>query len=95
MKTNEWCAGLAEVVPGEKQSSRALIAMDNDRYFYVSDTADNDVNRWRVGDTFGTLVASDNGRDDRLDQFNDPYYIFVDQNQSVYVSDNKNHPVIK
>jgi hypothetical protein len=69
--------------------------MDNDGYLYISNTTDNDVKRWGVGDAFGTLVAGDNGRDDRLDQLNDPYYIFVDQNQSVYVSDNKNHRVMK
>ncbi len=39
-------------------------------------------------------MAHGNGRDDHPDQLNDLYYIFVDQNQSLYVSDNKNDRVM-
>ncbi len=71
------------------------LAMSNDGSLYVSDIANNDVKRWQVGETSGTVVAGGNGRGDHLDQLNGPYYIFVNQNQSVYVSDNKNHRVMK
>jgi sugar lactone lactonase YvrE len=71
------------------------LAIDNEGYLYVSNTVDNDVKRWRIGDTSGILVAGGNGRGDRLDQLNNPYYIFVDQDQSVYVSDKRNHRVMK
>ncbi len=71
------------------------LEMDDDGFLYVSNTADNHIKRWCVGDTTGTVAAGGNGRSDRLDQLNDPYYIFVDQNQSVYISDNKNHRVMK
>ncbi|CAF1237210.1 unnamed protein product [Adineta steineri] len=43
----------------------------------------------------GTAVAGGNGIGNRLDQLNHPSYVFVDQNHSVYVSDTKNHRVMK
>jgi hypothetical protein len=69
--------------------------MDNHRNLSVSDYRKHEVNRWRVGDTNGTLVAGGNGQGDRLDQLNFPTYIFVDHDHSVYVSDHQNHRATK
>ncbi|CAF3294937.1 unnamed protein product [Rotaria sp. Silwood2] len=71
------------------------LAMDDQRYLYVSDTTKNEVWRYRIGDKNGTLVAGGDGTGDGLKQLNTPYYIFLDKQQSVYVSDNMNNRVIK
>ncbi|CAF2949982.1 unnamed protein product [Rotaria sp. Silwood2] len=71
------------------------LAMDDQRYLYVSDTTKNEVRRYRIGDKNGTLVAGGDGTGDGLKQLNTPYYIFLDKQQSVYVSDNMNNRVIK
>jgi sugar lactone lactonase YvrE len=71
------------------------LAMDDHGFLYVSDTEQNHVKRWRLEDNSSTVVAGGNGKGNGLNQLNDPYYIFVDQDQSVYVSDNKNHRVMK
>jgi len=71
------------------------LTMDNDGYLYVSDKSKQEVRRWKIGETNGTVVAGGNGPGNRLDQLQAPYYIFVDQDHSVYVSDYDNHRVIK
>jgi sugar lactone lactonase YvrE len=71
------------------------LAMDNIGYLYVSDCERHEVRRWKIGDTYGTVVAGGNGHGNRLDQLSSPYYIFVDQDRSVYVSDYANHRVMK
>ncbi len=69
--------------------------MDNDGYVYVSDYTEYEVRRWKIGDTNGIVVDGGNGLVYcRLDQLNYPYYIFVDQDHSVYVSDKGNHRVV-
>ncbi|CAF1445320.1 unnamed protein product [Adineta ricciae] len=45
--------------------------------------------------TQGTTVAGGKGRGDRLNQLDHPYYVCVDQNYAIYVSDNKNDGVMK
>ncbi|CAF1384642.1 unnamed protein product [Rotaria sordida] len=77
---NIWCWGLA---------------MDDQRYLYISDTDKHEVRRYQIGDKNGTLVAGGNGEGVGLNQLNCPYYIFVDQQQTVYVSDKNNHRVMK
>jgi sugar lactone lactonase YvrE len=71
------------------------LIMDNDRYLYVSDQEQNEVRRWKMGETNETLVAGGNGQGDRLDQLDYPTNIFIDEDHSVYVSDCLNHRVIK
>ncbi|CAF4231569.1 unnamed protein product [Rotaria sordida] len=77
---NIWCWGLA---------------MDGQRYLYISDTNKHEVRRYQIGDKNGTIVAGGNGEGVGLNQLNFPTYIFVDQQQTVYVSDNENHRVMK
>ncbi|CAF4576856.1 unnamed protein product [Rotaria sp. Silwood2] len=71
------------------------LAMDNQRYLYISDYKKHEVRRYQIGDKNGTLVAGGNGEGAGLNQLNYPVYIFVDQQQTVYVSDNENHRVMK
>ncbi|CAF1384684.1 unnamed protein product [Rotaria sordida] len=70
------------------------LAMDDQRYLYISDIDKHEVRRYQIGDKNGTIVAGGNGEGAGLNQLNFPTYIFVDQQQTVYVSDNNNHRVM-
>ena len=75
----------------EKQLFRTSIVggltLNIDGYLYVSDVPKNEVRRWKVGKKDGILMADRNC-------LNQLYPIFVDQDQSVYVSDGANHRVM-
>jgi sugar lactone lactonase YvrE len=71
------------------------LTMDDNGFLYVSDPENNEVRRFRIGDTRGTIVAGGNGGGNRLDQLNLPTYLFIDHEYSVYVSDRNNHRVVK
>ncbi|CAF1080843.1 unnamed protein product, partial [Rotaria magnacalcarata] len=71
------------------------LAMDEQRYLYVSDIVKHEVRRYQFGDKNGTLVAGGNGQGGGLNQFDWPRYLFVDRDHSVYVSDRNNHRVMK
>ncbi|CAF1301705.1 unnamed protein product, partial [Rotaria sordida] len=71
------------------------LAMDDQRYLYISDTDKDEVRRYQIGDKNGTIVAGANGYAAGLNQLTSPTHIFVDQQQTVYVSDNLNHRVMK
>ncbi|CAF4250158.1 unnamed protein product, partial [Rotaria sordida] len=73
----------------------AALAMDDQRYLYISDVEKHEVRRYQTEDKNGTIVAGGNGQGASLNQFNEPRYIFVDQQQNVYVSDRGNHRVMK
>jgi len=63
-----------------------------DGYLYVSDTEKDEVRRSKIGKTEGTIVASGIEKGDHLNQL---LHIFIDDNQSVYVSDRDNYCVVK
>ncbi|CAF1038836.1 unnamed protein product [Rotaria magnacalcarata] len=71
------------------------LAMDEQKYLYVSDCKNHEVRRYKLGEKSGTLVAGGNGKGDGLNQLNSPRYLFVDRSHNVYVSDNYNHRVMK
>ncbi|CAF1663387.1 unnamed protein product, partial [Rotaria magnacalcarata] len=71
------------------------LAMDEQRYLYVSDVGKNEVRRYQLGEKNGTLVAGGNGKGDGLNQLSFPTYLFVNRDHSVYVSDSSNNRVIK
>ncbi|CAF1356272.1 unnamed protein product [Rotaria sordida] len=77
---NIWCSGLA---------------MDNQRYLYISDVLKKEVRRYQTGDKNGTIVAGGNGQGADLNRLDWPTYIFVDQQQTVYVSEHNNRRVVK
>ncbi|CAF1421402.1 unnamed protein product, partial [Adineta steineri] len=69
------------------------LAMDKHGFLYVSDLEKNEVRRWKMGEyNEGVIVAGGNGKGNQL---NIPSFIFVDEDQSVYVSDQRNHRVMK
>ncbi|CAF4443856.1 unnamed protein product, partial [Adineta steineri] len=73
------------------------LAMDKNGFLYVSDYKKNEVRRWKMGEynNAGVVVAGGNGQGDRLNQLSFPRYIFIDEDQSVYVTDRDNHRVMK
>ncbi|CAF5013461.1 unnamed protein product, partial [Rotaria socialis] len=71
------------------------LAMDDQRYLYVTDWLRNEVRRYQLGEKNGTLVAGGNGQGGGLNQLNVPRYLFVDRQQNVYVADRDNHRVMK
>lgn len=71
------------------------LAMDDQRFLYVSDEGKHEVKRYEMGETTGIVVAGGNGRGNRLNQLDTPGCIFVDRDCSVYVSDWGNHRVMK
>ncbi len=73
------------------------LAMDDQRYLYVSDAEKCEVRRYDIEqeDTEGTIVAGGHGAGGGLNQLINPTYLFVDRQQTVYVSDGGNHRVMK
>ena len=71
------------------------LAMDYQRYLYVSDIEKDEVRRYIIGDMNGIVVAGGNGKGNQLNQLNFPTYLFVDEEQAVYVSDFDNDRVMK
>ena len=71
------------------------LAIDHQRYLYVSDVGKDEVRRYTIGGKNGIVVAGGNGEGNRLNQLNYPTYLFVDEEQAVYVSDCDNHRVMK
>ncbi|CAF0907960.1 unnamed protein product [Adineta steineri] len=73
------------------------LAVDKHGFLYVSDWVKNEVRRWKMGEynNEGIVVAGGNSRGNQLNQLNSPRFIFVDEDQSVYVPDRDNHRVMK
>ncbi|CAF1667614.1 unnamed protein product, partial [Adineta ricciae] len=72
------------------------LTMDKFGFVYVSDYKKHEVRRWKIGEKGeGTLVAGGNGKGDQLNQFYRPTSLFVDDEQSLYVSDRGNDRVMK
>ncbi|CAF1386768.1 unnamed protein product [Rotaria sordida] len=71
------------------------LAMDDQRYLYISDYTKHEVRRYQIGDKNRTLVAGGHGNGTDLNQLYAPGYVFVDRQQTVYVSDYRNHRVMK
>ena len=71
------------------------LAIDHQRYLYVSDTEKDAIRRYTIGDKNGTVVAGGNRPGNQLNQLNYPTDLFIDEEQAVYVSDENNHRVMK
>ncbi|CAF1260742.1 unnamed protein product [Adineta steineri] len=73
------------------------LAMDKYGFLYVSDYMKNEVRRWKMGEynNKGIVVAGGNGYGNQLNQLYDPASIFVDEDQSVYISDTGNYRAMK
>ncbi|CAF4139501.1 unnamed protein product [Adineta steineri] len=73
------------------------LAMDEYGFLYANDYKKNEVRRWKMGEynNEGIVVAGGNGQGNQLNQLNSPTFMFVDEDQSVYVSDRGNDRVMK
>jgi len=75
------------------------LMMNENGDLFVSDWENHSVKVWRKDEIGkggeGTLVAGGNGRGNKLNQLTGPGYIFIDREESVYVSDRDNHRVMK
>ncbi|CAF0718862.1 unnamed protein product [Adineta steineri] len=73
------------------------LAMDKHGFIYVSNGFRNEVRRWKMGEynDEGVIVAGGNGYGNQLNQLSNPTFIFVDEEQSVYVTDQNNDRVMK
>ncbi|CAF1016294.1 unnamed protein product [Rotaria sordida] len=71
------------------------LAMDSEGSFYATEWDDSRVTKWYLGDTKGQIVAGGNGKGSGLDQFDHPSYLFVDQNQTLFIADQWNNRIIK
>ncbi|CAF1006140.1 unnamed protein product [Adineta steineri] len=72
------------------------LTMDENGFLYVSDCEKSEVKRWKMGEyNEGIVVAGGNGYGNQLNQLNWPTFIFVDEDQSFYVSDRDNYRVMK
>ncbi|CAF4253000.1 unnamed protein product, partial [Adineta steineri] len=91
----QWLTQKQQILIHNIDCSRLTI--DKYGFLYVSDYKKNEVRRWKMGEynNEGVVVAGGHGKEDRLNQLNYPTFIFVDEEQSVYVSDSFNHRVMK
>ncbi len=71
------------------------LTMDENGSLYVVDNEQNEVKRYRRGESQGIVVAGGNGNGTRLDQLDSPSFVFFDRDHSVYVSDLGNYRVMK
>ncbi|CAF1507727.1 unnamed protein product [Adineta steineri] len=73
------------------------LAMDKHGFLYVSNWKKDEVRRWKMGEfnNEGIVVAGGNGEGHKLNQLDYPTFIFVDEDQCIYVSDQNNHRVMK
>ena len=73
------------------------LMMNENGDLFVSDQENHAVKRWEKGERRkeGMVVAGGNGWGNKLNQLNDPTYIFVDREETIYVSDCENHRVMK
>ncbi|UJR07423.1 hypothetical protein I4U23_011709 [Adineta vaga] len=75
------------------------LTMDQHGFIYVSDWEKNEVRKWKLENINekkeGTSVAGGNGEGSQLNPLCRPQGIFVDKDQSLYVSDCLNHRVMK
>ena len=61
------------------------LAIDHRRYFYVFDIEKDEVRRYTIGGKNGIVVAGGNGQGNQLNQLSFPTYLFVDEEQAMYV----------
>ncbi|CAF4469661.1 unnamed protein product, partial [Rotaria sp. Silwood2] len=68
------------------------LAMDHEESLYISDQTDqHQVLKWPTG----KVVAGGNGKGSALNQLSGSSYLFVDQDQSVYIADGDNDRIVK
>lgn len=71
------------------------LAIDDQRYLYVTNIVKHEVRKYKIGDKNGTIVAGGNGAGTDLNQLFEPNKLFIDQQQAVYITDSKNNRIVK
>ena len=71
------------------------LMMNENGDLFVSDFKKHEVKRWRKGEKEGAAVASGNGRGNKRNQLNSPGFLFIDRDETIYVSDRDNQRVAK
>ncbi|CAF0759553.1 unnamed protein product [Adineta steineri] len=72
------------------------LAMDDKGSLYVSDWLKVNVSHWELGvNNKSFVVAGGNGNGNNFEQLNQPHFLFVDKDYSLYVVDKSNHRVMK
>ena len=72
------------------------LMMNENGDLFVSDQENHTVKKWRKGEKGdGRIVAGGNGKGEQLNQLNQPTFIFIDREETVYVSDRENYRVMK
>ena len=71
------------------------LAMHKDGSIYVSNWNNDEVTRWEKGKKRGKIVAGRCGEGDELHQFNNPGYLFINDDYTLYISDRNNDRVVK
>ncbi|CAF1427303.1 unnamed protein product, partial [Adineta steineri] len=91
----QWMNEKQQILINNIDCSRLTI--DKHGFLYVNDYMKNEVRRWKMGEynNKGVVVAGGHGKGNELNQLNCPTFIFVDEDQSVYVSDRDNSRVMK
>ncbi|CAF1193072.1 unnamed protein product [Adineta ricciae] len=71
------------------------LAIDHQRYLYVSDNKNHQVKRYDIDGTNEIVVAGNGNPGAGLHELNSPTFIFVDRQQNVFISDTENHRVMQ
>ena len=75
------------------------LMMNENGDLFVADLENHAVKRWRKDEIGkgkeGRIVAGGNGLGIKLNQLNSPTYIFIDREETIYVSDSGNNRVMK
>lgn len=71
------------------------LAIDDQRYLYISDTKHHEIRRYRIGETKGIIAAGGHKSGTGLHQLNRPTYLFIDLYKNIYISDSRNQRVMK
>ncbi|CAF3927909.1 unnamed protein product [Rotaria sordida] len=71
------------------------LTMDDDGFLYIANYEKDEVQRYRIGDNQGTVVAGGHGQVNGLNQLSNTRYVVVDREHSIYISDYNNHRVMK
>ncbi|CAF1461604.1 unnamed protein product, partial [Adineta ricciae] len=71
------------------------LAIDHQRYLYVSDNKNHQVKRYDIDGTNEIVVAGNGNPGAGLHELNSPTFIFVDRQQNVFISDTENHRIMQ
>ncbi|CAF3887555.1 unnamed protein product [Rotaria sp. Silwood1] len=71
------------------------LAMDSEGSFYATEWDSHRITKWFLNDTKGQIIAGGNGPGSGLDQFDHPSYLFIDQDQTLFIADQWNNRIIK